>query len=85
VSLKKKCVDCITSITSTNKTVHQLLSRIICVLVIIEPTLHRLHPSSSNTYKGTALLVPASHLQFLYAVNLSSPQTVCNKRRGKFE
>jgi hypothetical protein len=38
VSRKKKYVDCITGITSTNKIVHRLLSRIICVVVIIEPT-----------------------------------------------
>jgi hypothetical protein len=38
VSLKKECVDCITGNTSTNKIVHQLLSKIICVVDVIEPT-----------------------------------------------
>jgi hypothetical protein len=33
-----KCVDCITGIMSTNKIVHKLLSRIICVVFVIEHT-----------------------------------------------
>jgi hypothetical protein len=36
--LRRRCVDRIIGITSTNKTVLQLLSRIICVVVVIEPT-----------------------------------------------
>jgi hypothetical protein len=37
MSLKKKCVDCITGIKSTSRIVHRLLSRIIWVVVVIEP------------------------------------------------
>jgi hypothetical protein len=37
VPLKKKCLDCITGITTTNKIVNRILSRIICVAVVIEP------------------------------------------------
>jgi hypothetical protein len=37
VSVKEKCVDGIAGMTSTNKIVHRLLSRIICVVVVMEP------------------------------------------------
>jgi hypothetical protein len=36
-SVTKECIDCITGITNTNKIVHRLLSRIICVVIVIEP------------------------------------------------
>jgi hypothetical protein len=51
-SLQKMCVDCITGITSSNKIVHQLLSILIYVVVVIEPTpIHSIayihHPGTS--------------------------------------
>jgi hypothetical protein len=56
MSLEKKCVDCITGITSTNKIVHRLISRIICVVVVIEPTpIHfvaHIHPSNPHKHNN---------------------------------
>jgi hypothetical protein len=52
VSLNKKCVDCITGITGTNKIMHRLLPRIICVVLVMEPT-----PKYSIAY----MHYPANH------------------------